>query len=195
MEPLPRRSFLKLATVSVVGVSAAFMYIQGTDNTKKNSIHATQYGTLLSLTASQADTFFAFIEVALPKDKSAIPSVPLAVLRRADEELYFVSKQIQADLGLALDALSYMPIAYGKFSRFERMVKEDRLLFIQSLRKTTNETVRAIVNNCRILTLYIYYGQDNSWDSIGYDGSYSRLPKKISQQRIHYSSKVGRKIS
>jgi hypothetical protein len=42
--------------------------------------------------------------------------------------------------------------------------------------------------------LYIYYGQHESWNSIGYDGSYSQRPLMISEQRVYYSSKTIRRI-
>lgn len=68
---------------------------------------------------SETKTVAAFSEVVLPITEPGMPNLEEAnVMRRLDEELYFVSEEIQEDFHSAVMVLEYLPIFYGHFSFF-----------------------------------------------------------------------------
>jgi hypothetical protein len=195
LAPISRRSFLryssKTAAITVALGASGCSFFTGKAVTK----FETQFGTLLVLDATQANTFYAFAEAIIPKG-SGFPDVKTAkVVERADEETSFTAKKIQIDVKAMLDIMEYLPIFHGEFSRFSKMTMDDRLTFLNSLHNTTNDMVRAVVNNCRMITFNMYYGHESTWQAVGYDGPFGKVPEKIGEQRQHYAKQVGGKLS
>ena len=186
-QPLPRRRFLKLfATAGAVATSAGLALQLGgcSDSEQLLKTYTTQFGTLLAFNENQANTLFALAQsfVNNPTDPSQI----VTLVKRLDEEMHFVQQSISDDFKLALDFLEYLPLAYGEFSRLSRMSSEQRTTFISSIQSSSIEAVRVAVSGCRMLVFVCYYSQDASWASIGYDGPHSKIPEKLSPQRLHY---------
>ncbi|MCG8614370.1 MAG: hypothetical protein MI864_27985 [Pseudomonadales bacterium] len=186
-EPLPRRDFLKLTLVASTVSAFGGLAIARTNSP---AIKRTQYGYLLQLDEDQAEVMHAFAETVLPRGDGFPTADQARVVQRLDEELFFVSPQIASDLKAALDALQWMPMAYGYFSRFSRLDIERRLQFLKDTQNTVFDTVRAVVSGCRIICFNLYYGHESTWPAIGYDGPYSGIPEQIGAQRRHYAELI-----
>ncbi len=188
-QPLPRRRFLKLfAAAGAVATGAALALKMGgaSDSERLQLTRTEQFGSMLAFNETQASTLFALAQtfVNIPSD----PSQVIALVKRLDEEMYFVPQDISDNFKLALDFLEYLPMAYGEFSRISRMSLEQRTTFITSIQGSSIEAVRVAVSGCRMLVFVCYYSQDASWKHIGYDGPHSQIPEKISPQRLHYQA-------
>ena len=193
LEPISRRSFLRLSGTTAA-VAATLLTTGCSFGKDEGQVkYATNFDTLLVLDKAQADTLFAFAEAILPSG-NGFPDIQTArVIQRADEEIFFTEKKIGADVKTMLDVMEYLPVFYGEFSRFSKMAKVDRLTFLESLSDTSNETVRTVVNNCRMISYNMYYGHESTWQAIGYDGPFSKVPQKLGEQRRYYAKMVGDK--
>ncbi len=186
-QPLPRRRFLKLfATAGAVATGAGLsLQISGcSDSEQLLKTYTAQFGTLLAFNETQAITLFALSQTFVNNPDA--PSQIITLVKRLDEEMYFVQQSIRDDFKLALDFLEYLPMAYGEFSRLSRMSLEQRTIFISSIQNSSIDAVRVAVSGCRMLVFVCYYSQDASWQSIGFDGPHSKIPEKLSPQRLHY---------
>ncbi len=193
LQPISRRSFLRIGATCTAATSAAVMSGCSWLSGEKQETNITDFGTLLVMDNAQATTLYAFAETILP-NKPGLPDVKTArVINRADEEFYFVDEKIKNDFKTMLDVMEYLPVFYGEFSRFSKMDSKNRLTFLNSLNNTSNETVRAVVNNCRMICYNMYYGHESTWQAIGYDGPFSKRPQVMSEQRKHYAKLVGEK--
>ncbi|TGL86516.1 hypothetical protein EHQ68_14485 [Leptospira congkakensis] len=140
---------------------------------------------------SETKTVTAFSEVVLPISEPGMPNLEEAdVMRRLDEELYFVSEEIQEDFHSAVMVLEYLPIFYGHFSFFSNLSREKReeLLFLWA--ETDSDIVRAVVGNLKLLVCLVYYGHKLTWAPIAYPGPFANPPEKWSEARIHYQNLV-----
>ncbi len=190
IQSLSRRSFLRVAattaTITTATVTTGCSFLSG----DKKSKFTTEFGTLLVMNASQANTLYAFAEAILPAG-NGFPDIQKArVIQRADEEISFTEQKIINDVREMLDVMEYLPVFYGQFSRFSKMQKAERLAFLNGLNDTSSETVRAVVSNCRMITYNIYYGHESTWSAIGYDGPFAKVPQQLSEQRQYYAKVV-----
>tara|TARA_B110000503_G_scaffold80101_1_gene122812 strand:+ start:2731 stop:3324 length:594 start_codon:yes stop_codon:yes gene_type:complete len=194
LEAISRRSFLRIGAVVSATTTAVVLggYSWFSDNEDKN--YATNFGTLLVFNQQQATTLFAYAEAILPEGDGFPDANTARVVQRLDEEVYFTTKKIASDMKSVLDAMEYLPVFYGKMSRFSKMSKVDRLNFLQGLRDTKNETVKAVVNNCRLVVFNMYYGHESTWAAIGYDGTFTKMPEIMGEQRKYYAKQVEGKI-
>ena len=195
LDSISRRSFLRYgattAAMTTALVAGGCSFFTGKEVKK----FETEFGTLLVMDTAQANTFYAFAETIIPKG-NGFPDIKTAkVITRADEEVFFTSKSVQTDVKTMLDVMEYLPLFYGEFSRFSKMPISNRLTFLNSLNDTTNSTVRAVVSNCRMITFNIYYGHESTWQAIGYDGPFGKVPEQLGEQRQYYAQQVGDKLS
>ncbi|PJZ46820.1 hypothetical protein [Leptospira brenneri] len=138
---------------------------------------------------SEVKTVTAFAEVVLPIAEPEMPNLEKAdVMRRLDEELYFVSEEIQEDFHSAVMVLEYLPLFYGNFSLFSNLSKEKRETLLIELADTDSDIVRAVVGNLKLLVCLVYYGHKSSWAPISYPGPFANPPEKWSEARIHYQN-------
>lgn len=190
LEPIPRRSFLKLSmaagALAVTTLNGCTQWLGVTSEPLQTS-----YGRLLVLNETQAKVMHAFAEAVLPQG-DAFPSVVEAeVIQRLDEELYFVAANISADVKTVIDVLEWLPVFYGSFSRFSTLDSAKRIDFLNRSKETNSDIVRAVINNCRMLCFNMYYGHESSWAAIGYDGPFSQVEPRLSEQRQHYARRIG----
>ncbi len=188
-QPLPRRRFLKLfATAGAVATGATLALKMGgvSDSEQLHITRTEQFGSLLAFNETQASTLFALAQTIV--SHASDPSQLVALVKRLDEEMHFVPQDISDNFKLALDFLEYLPMAYGQFSRLSRMSLPARTEFIAPLQGSSIAAVRLAVSGCRMLVFICYYSQDASWESIGYDGPHSKIPEKLSPQRLHYQA-------
>ena len=66
------------------------------------------------------------------------------------------------------------------------MSLKERSDFLSFIQDSSIEPVRVALNACRMTAFICYYDQESSWDSIGYSGPFSKVPEKLSPQRLHY---------
>ncbi|MCW7491636.1 hypothetical protein ND861_03110 [Leptospira sp. 2 VSF19] len=143
---------------------------------------------------SETKTVGAFSEVVLPVTEKGMPSLEEAnVMRRLDEELYFVSEEIQEDFHSAVMVLEYLPIFYGHFSFFSNLSREKREELLSLWAETDSDIVRAVVGNLKLLVCLVYYGHKSTWEQISYPGPFANPPEKWSEARIHYQNLVNGK--
>lgn len=182
-KPLPRRRFLKLSVLSGSTLIAASQIGCSTQDT---SIDYLKQSKLLVLDNKEASIIMSIAEAILPS-KSTLPSAEQAlVVERIDEELFFVSQSIQDDFKLALNVVNTMPVLYGYFSFFTNLSKEDRLVCFQKLQNTRFDSIRAASNAARMLINLVYFSHPSTWNSIGYDGAFAKIPELMSEQRTYY---------
>jgi len=191
-QPLPRRRFLKLfATTSAYAVSSGIaLQLSGCD-THTPLLEKTiteQFGPLMVFDEPQANILYALSEAYISNAKNTQQLT--GVIQRLDEELYFVSDSIREDFKLALDVMEHLPLAYGKFSRLSRLTIDQRRLFLVAIQGSGIQTIRAVANACRMAVFMTYYNQESTWSTIGYGGTFSQLPEKLSPQRQHYAKEI-----
>ena len=188
LKPIPRRRLLKFGALGVValGTAGGLMFAGG----KSVEYDADKHGRLLVFNNDQASTLLAISQAVLPGSTHADGAIHHKVLSRIDEEFYFINAKTREDFCLALDVLEYLPVVYGHFARFSRLSLSERQDFLSGMQDTRSDLLRAVIHNCRLVPLYIYYGLEASWDAIGYDGAYARLEPVMSEQRQYYADKV-----
>ncbi|MCW7488479.1 hypothetical protein [Leptospira meyeri] len=143
---------------------------------------------------SETKTVAAFSEVVLPIIEPGMPNLEETnVMRRLDEELYFVSEEIQEDFHSAVMVLEYLPIFYGHFSFFSNLSREKREELLSLWAETDSDIVRAVVGNLKLLVCLVYYGHKSTWEQISYPGPFANPPEKWSEARIHYQNLVNGK--
>tara|TARA_R110000850_G_scaffold276957_1_gene421111 strand:+ start:1607 stop:2182 length:576 start_codon:yes stop_codon:yes gene_type:complete len=182
-KPLPRRKFLKLGVLGGSSLIAASQ-IGCTKQSEPN--HSLVQRKLLVLDGKESSIIVAIAEVILPSAKN-FPSVEQALLvERIDEELFFVSQSIQSDFKLALSVVNTMPILYGYFSFYTNLSKNERLLCFKELQNTRFDSIRAASNAARMIINLVYFSHSSTWDLIGYDGTFAKVPEIMSEQRNYY---------
>jgi len=139
---------------------------------------------LLVLTDSQAVTLASFAGAVL--QGSPLPDPVTPVLRRLDEELYFVDEAVRSDVGAALAFLDWYPVLRFKFHRFADLGPERRSSLIEEMITSRFETPRAVANSLRVAVLFFHYAHPSSWSVTGYDGPYSHFAPQMSEQRLRY---------
>lgn len=188
LEPMPRRKLLKWGVFGVVALGSATTFMLGDRGGDERA--AGESLSLLVFNRDHAQTLLAMLQMVLPSSHVTNAALHNQVLSRIDEEFYFVDGKIQADFCLALDVLEYLPILFGHFSRFSKLSRVDRDEFLARMQNTRSDTFRAVINNCRLFPLYVYYGLEVSWQTIGYDGPFSRIKPVVSEQRQFYADLV-----
>lgn len=182
-----RRKFLKytlLGLGAAAGLGAAGVGVFLTNR------YATNYGKLLVFNGHLTDILHTFAEAALPV-RAGFPTIEEAeVVRRADEEFYFIDPDITADFKAALYLIEALPISLGYFSRFSRLDRSERVAFLEKMQNTENDLVRVAIANARMVVRLMYYGHSSTWKAIGYDGPFANVPEVVSSQRKHYASLV-----
>ncbi len=190
MAELPRRSLLKLLTLAPVAAGALASAGCSVWPGKQSSVSEASraFGPLLVFSADQTAIVAAMAESCL--DRSYAELARAEVIQRLDEELFFVSDSIREDFLLALSVLEYLPIVYGRFSRFSRLPTNERQAFLQARLSTRSETVRAVVHSLRMAVMLSFYGHQSSWDSIAYDGAFAQVAPLLSKQRKYYQQRI-----
>ncbi len=183
-----KRRFLKYSLLSIAGaatlVTGAGAYITQTNR------YAERYGKLLVLDGHLADIAHTLAEACVP-GRPGFPDIEQAeVVKRLDEELFFVSDNIGSDLKAAFYLLEMLPLAYGHLSRFSRLTVEERKKLLTQATDTQDDTVRAVLTNLSAMMRWYYYGHPSTWKVIGYDGPFMGLPEKHSEQRVLYAKLV-----
>ncbi|MFN8353342.1 MAG: hypothetical protein U0Y10_02765 [Spirosomataceae bacterium] len=182
-----RRKFLKYSLLGLGGVVGIGTIGAGIflSNSFRNN-----YGKLLVLDGHLADIAHAFAEAALPQG-NGFPSIKEAtVVQRMDEELFFIDPNIQSDFKAVLYLVEAMPLLEGRFSRFSRLSREQRIAFLEQMQATTNDLYRVAIANARMVVRLMYYGHPSTWKAIGYDGPFGNIPEVLSEQRRYYASLV-----
>jgi hypothetical protein len=183
-----RRKFLKNTLIglgTVAGLSAVGV---GVFNTNQ---FADKYGKLLVLDGHLADIVHAFAEAAMPIG-NGFPSIEeTQVVKRMDEELFFINENIQSDFKAVLYLVELLPFSYGKMSRFSRLSRAERIALLEETTNTDNDLTRVAVANIRMVVRLMYYGHPSTWKAIGYDGPFGNIPEVVSEQRKYYASLVG----
>lgn len=185
--PLPRRRFLAacVATAGLVTLPSA----RAASGIARLS---TPVGTLLVLDAHAVSVLEAFAEATIATG-NGFPSIrDTGMARRIDEELFFAEPGIRNDVLLAIRAIDYLPILYGRFSRLQRMDAGDRRAFLESLADTRLDTVRALHGGLRLVTGLVYHAHPATWAAMGYDGTHAGLPPRETEQQAHYKSLTGK---
>jgi hypothetical protein len=183
-----KRRFLKFSLLGVAGaatlVAGAGAYITQTNRYRQ------RYGQLLVVDGHLADIAHTLAEACVP-NRPGFPDIEQAeVVKRLDEELFFVSDNISSDLKAAFYLLEMFPLAYGHMSRFSRLTVQERKQVLTAASDTQDDTLRAVIANLSAMMRWYYYGHPSTWKAIGYDGPYMNLPEKHSEQRIHYAQLV-----
>jgi hypothetical protein len=183
-----KRRFLKFSLLGVAGaatlVAGAGAYITQTNRYRH------RYGQLLVVDGHLADIAHTLAEACVP-NRPGFPDIEQAeVVKRLDEELFFVSDNISSDLKAAFYLLEMFPLAYGHLSRFSRLTVEERKQVLTAASDTQDDTLRAVIANLSAMMRWYYYGHPSTWKVIGYDGPFMNLPENHSEQRIHYAKLV-----
>ncbi len=178
MQLLSRKGFL-----SGLGFSAMGLWLWACGNKVKEKY--------LYFSDSELEIMQVWSDSVLPVQEKGMPSADEAeVVRRLDEEFYFVSEEIQEEFHLAITALQYSPFFYGYFSRFSKMHRDDRIRFLKQTESTDSDTMRAVVGNLKLVTFLAYYGHKSTWQEIGFDGPFANPSEKWSESRIYYKKTI-----
>lgn len=128
----------------------------------------------------------AYARTLLPPE-IGFPDIEKAeVIRRLDEEFFFVDTDITDDFKSLILILEYLPLVSGYWSRFSKLNEEDRKSFLHSLEFTKSDTIKAALANLKMPILLMYYGHESSFKAISYEGPFGNPPEKLSESRIYY---------
>lgn len=187
--PLPRRRFLQAA---VAAASLAGVALPAGGSAPPPVGHRTAGGTLLVLDARRAGILLAFAEAVIAAGNGFPAVAETAMVARIDEELFFTEPAIRDDFLLALDAVDWLPVAWGHFSRLRFLPLPQRRAFIDARANTRIDAVRAAINGLRLVTGLVYYAQPSTWQAMQYGGPHAGLPPMDSEQRAYYRQATGR---
>lgn len=186
-----KRRFLKFTMLGIGGVVAAAA--GGVSYLTLTHRYRERYGKLLSLDGHLADVVHTLAEACLPA-RAGFPTVQQAeVVNRLDEEMFFVSDGISADMKAALYMVEMLPLVQGYTSRFSRLTLPQRRQFLTAASDTQSDTVRAVIFNLAATMRWYYYGHPSTWAVIGYDGPFMNLPEQRGVQRVLYAEWVGKR--
>eukprot|EP01032_Pedospumella_encystans_P012491 gene12491-14451_t len=160
-----KRRFLKFSLLGVAGaatlVAGAGAYITQTNRYRQ------RYGQLLVVDGHLADIAHTLAEACVP-NRPGFPDIEQAeVVKRLDEELFFVSDNISSDLKAAFYLLEMFPLAYGHLSRFSRLTVAERKQVLTAASDTQDDTLRAVIANLSAMMRWYYYGHPSTWKVIG----------------------------
>ncbi|RHX92323.1 hypothetical protein [Leptospira stimsonii] len=145
----------------------------------------------LFFSESEAAFLQAYSQTLLPQEPG-FPDIEKAeVVRRLDEEFFFVDSGITDDFKSLIFILEYLPLVSGYWSRFSRLSEEDRRKFLYSQEKTDSDLIRAALANLKMPIFLMYYGHESSFKAISYDGPFANPPEKLSESRIYYRKILG----
>ncbi|PJZ54436.1 hypothetical protein [Leptospira adleri] len=145
----------------------------------------------LFFSESEAEFLQAYAQTLLPSEKG-FPDIEKAeVVRRLDEEFFFVDPGITDDFKSLILILEYLPLVSGYWSRFSRLDEKDRNEFLSSQETTDSDLIRAALANLKMPIFLMYYGHESSFKAISYDGPFSDPPEKLSESRIYYRKILG----
>jgi len=135
---------------------------------------------LLSFDKSTAYIVLALAGAVIPLGNGYATIEQTQVLRRFDEELFFLSS----------DALEYLPFTYGYFSRFSKLSLPDRQRVLRQGFTSNFDLVRAVTSSLRLIVQFFYFGHEASWARIAYDGPFSGIAPIMSEQRLFYQDAI-----
>ncbi|EMJ61418.1 MULTISPECIES: hypothetical protein [Leptospira] len=145
----------------------------------------------LFFSISEVEFLSAYSQTLLPQE-SGFPDIEKAeVIRRLDEEFFFVSPDVSDDFRSLILILEYLPLVKGYWGRFSRLNEEDRKNFLLSQETTESDTIRAALTNLKLPIYLVYYGHESSFKAISYDGPFGNPPEKLSESRIYYKKILG----
>ena len=142
----------------------------------------------LSFDDGQVATLEALIVAVVPR-LPGFPSVTDAeVLDRFDEESYFVSAEVRDDIRTALEALEYLPLLYGRLTRFSRLALDARRQVLEAATHSRFAVPRAVAGSLGMMVHLFYYGHRATWPATGFDGPFSGIAPILSEQRLHFAA-------
>lgn len=187
---LSRRRFL----VGALGLGGAALGGIGLSACARREAQAADGQPLLVLRPGEVATLTALGEAILPPQAGFPDMAEAEVLRRLDEELYFVGASIRGDMHAALAVMAWSPLIYGHMRRFERLDAAARRDILERMMNSGNEILRAVGTNLKLVLHFMYFGHPATWRAIAYDGPFAGLPPAASAQRRHYAERSGREL-
>ncbi|MDV6236084.1 hypothetical protein CH379_010665 [Leptospira ellisii] len=182
-EKFSRRKLLGFGLGGLFSICIGVLFFK---SSKRSSIPKT-----LFFSASEAEFLQAYSETILPQE-AGFPDIEKAeVIRRLDEEFFFVDQGITDDFKSLILILEYLPLISGYWSRFSRLNEEERRRFLISRESTDSDTIRAALANLKMPVLLMYYGHESTFKAISYDGPFGNPPEKLSESRIYYKKILG----
>lgn len=179
---LSRRRWLVLATAAGASIAGGTWWWQKADVPADLPVRRFE-----SFDQTQAAVLAAVAQAALPSG-NGFPSIEQAqVLDRLDEEVYFVSADVRADIRTALDVLEYLPLVLGYASRFSELDSKRRTAVLRAGSGSRFEVLRAVCSSLRLMVQWMYFGHPATWKRIGYEGPFAGIEPQMSEQRIHFS--------
>ncbi|MBW0432983.1 hypothetical protein [Leptospira yasudae] len=145
----------------------------------------------LFFSSAEAEFILAYAQTLLPNEPGFPDLEKTEVIRRLDEEFFFVDPTISDDFKSLILILEYLPLVSGYWSRFSRMNEEDRKNFLHSQERTDSDIVRAALVNLKLPIFLVYYGHESSFKAISYDGPFGNPPERLSESRIYYKKILG----
>ncbi|TGL66296.1 hypothetical protein [Leptospira kmetyi] len=145
----------------------------------------------LFFSASEVEFLYAYAQTLLPQEPGFPDLEKAEVIRRLDEEFYFVDPGITDDFKSLILILEYLPLVSGYWSRFSKLNEEDRKNFLLSQEGTDSDTIRATLANLKLPVYLVYYGHESSFKAISYDGPFGNPPERLSESRIYYKKMLG----
>ncbi|EMJ90663.1 hypothetical protein [Leptospira alstonii] len=149
------------------------------------------FAKTLFFSASEIEFLSAYSQTLLPQEPGFPDLEKAEVIRRLDEEFFFVDPSISDDFKSLILILEYLPLVTGYWSRFSKLDEKDRKNFLHSLESTESDTIRAALANLKLPIFLVYYGHESSFKAISYDGPFGNPPEKLSESRIYYKKILG----
>jgi len=164
-----------------IGIGFTFLFAKCLPRSRES-------GKFLILSAGNRETFTAFLDSILPTGFQEEHTKAL-IIRRLDEELFFVDPSIAEDFRDALIFAEWFPLFSRhspRWSRLSRLDVRDREHFILHCIQNEIGTIRAVYSNIRMVAYLLFYGMNFAWDAIGYDGPFAGFQEKPFEMRKYY---------
>lgn len=119
----------------------------------------------------------ALVDALFPADDGFPSGLDLGVHQRVDEELWAASDRTRSDLKSGIQLIEHLPPLYGKLHRFTALPREARAEVFAAMTRSSRSTIRQIAIALKQMVQLFYYGNEQVWPHIHYDGVFVPTPK------------------
>jgi hypothetical protein len=173
--PLGRRTVLRLGAAG-----AALLAVGGGLGAWITSGYAAQLApgdVPVALSVKELAVVRAIVDAFFPAEGSFPAGLDLGVHQRVDEELWAAGAFTRDGIKSGLHLVEHLPPLYGHPHRFTALSRQGRLVVFEAMLRSKTDTIRQIACALKQATHLFYYGHEQVWPSLHYDGVFVATPR------------------
>ena len=164
LEPLSRRSLLRLTAVSGVALTAGCARVFG----RRDAPEALTY---VNLTEDEVRVVTQFTRAVLPTKRHGLPDSlnEIPTIKNMDIMVGNMDPTQRKLLALGLWVYEYRPMASFKFKRFSSLDEDRALAYVVAMQEGVFFE-RGLTTTLKALVTLNYWRDSRTWDALGYEG-------------------------